>query len=437
MTGAARVVIIGGGFGGLHAAQALDDAPVEVTLIDRRNHHVFQPLLYQVATAGLNPADIAYPIRSVLRRQKNVTVLLGEVTEIDKAARVVHFAEGSLPYDLLVVAAGATHSYFGHDDWEKFAPGLKTIEDATEVRARLLYAFEAAEREPDPVRRRAWLTFVVIGGGATGVEIAGALAEVAKLALAADFRRIDPTQARVLLVEGGPRILGTYPEKLQQSAREQLEELGVEVHTGAQVTGIDDSGVTLAAPLGGTSSDGTNRIASYTKVWGAGVKASPLGKLLGAPTDRAGRVLVTPTLRLPDHPEIYVIGDLASLTSNGKPVPGVAPAAMQMGDYTADSIRRHVDPTADHHDEPFAYVDKGSLATIGRKRAVADLPGNLQLSGFLAWAAWLFIHIIFLIGFRNRILVLVEWFWAYITFQRGARLITHEPSRTLPHPPPP
>jgi len=420
-----RVVIIGGGFGGLHAAQALDGAPVEVTLIDRRNHHVFQPLLYQVATAGLNPADIAYPIRSVLRNQKNVTVLLGEVTAIDKEARTVIFAEGSLDYDLLVVAAGATHSYFGHDDWERFAPGLKTIEDATEIRGRLLYAFEAAEREPDPSKRAAWLTFVVVGGGATGVEIAGALAEVARLALAADFRRIDPTQARVLLVEGSQHILGTYPESLQKSAKDQLAELGVEVIIGAQVTNIDENGVTLAHPIEGFG----DRIASHAVVWGAGVKASPLGKLLGAPTDRAGRVLVTPTLRVPDHPDIYVIGDLAALTSDGKPVPGVAPAAMQMGDYAADSIRRHVDHTADHHDEAFAYVDKGSLATIGRKRAVADLPGNIRLSGFLAWAAWLFIHIVFLIGFRNRILVLVEWFWAYITFQRGARLITNNPDR--------
>lgn len=407
-----HVVIVGGGFGGLYCAKALKDTPCRVTLVDRRNHHLFQPLLYQVATAALSPSDIAYPIRSVFRGQRNVTVLLGEVVGIDKEAKQVALKGGdTLSYDFLVVATGATHSYFGHDEWAATAPGLKTLEDAVEIRRRVLLAFEAAEREDDPEKRRAWLTFVIVGGGATGVELAGAFAEIARHTLARDFRRIDPKQARVLLLEGGPAIVPVYPAPLPASAADQLEHMGVEVRVGAKVTGIDAEGVLL----------GAERIAARTVVWAAGVKASPLGKLLGAPLDRAGRVHVTPTLNVPGHDDIYVIGDLAHVERDGQLVPGVAPAAMQMGRHVAQTINRIL------HGEtprPFEYLDKGSMATIGRKKAIALLPGGIKLAGWIAWAAWLFVHILYLVGFRNRLFVLLSWAWSYVTWQRGARLIT-------------
>ena len=411
-----KVVIIGGGFGGLYAARALRKAPVDITLIDRRNYHLFQPLLYQVATATLNPSDIAYPIRSVLRRQANATVLLAEAIAVDVAAKKVILRDGETAYDQLIVAAGATHSYFGHNEWEGVAPGLKTIEDALVVRRRVLYAFEAAEREPDADKRRAWLTFVIVGGGATGVEVAGALAEVARQTLARDFRHIDPTQARIILVEGSGKILAAYPDPLQQKAIRQLESLGVEVRINAAVSHIDASGALI------DTKEGTTQLAARTVLWAAGVTASPIGKTLGGPIDRAGRVQVTPQLTLPGHDEVFVIGDLATITENGKPIPGVAPAAIQGGQHAARQIVRVL---AGKPLEPFHYFDKGSLATIGRSRAVAQF-GRLQLSGLVAWWAWLMIHILLLIGFRNRAVILIEWAWAYLTFQRGARLITGE-----------
>lgn len=405
-----RVVIVGGGFGGLNAARALRKAQVRVTVVDRQNHHLFQPLLYQVATAALNPSDIASPIRRIFRRQANVEVLLGEVTGFDLDARTVVLADGALPYEFLIVAAGATHSYFGHDDWARFAPGLKSIDDALAIRRRVLYAFEAAEREADPDRRRAWLTFVVIGGGPTGVELAGALIEIARHALAKDFRRIDPAEARVVLIEGTPRVLPTYVPELSDKARAQLERLGVEVRTEALATSIDAEGVGL----------GDDRIGARTVLWAAGVAASPLGRALGVPLDRAGRVRVNPDLTIPDRDEVYVIGDLAGLEQDGRPVPGVAPAAMQEATHAARNILRTL---GGQPREPFRYRDKGSLATIGRAAGVADF-GRIKLSGVIAWMAWLFIHLVFLIGFRNRVLVMVSWAWSYFTYDRGARLIT-------------
>jgi NADH dehydrogenase len=406
-----RVVIVGGGFGGLYAARALENAPVDVTLVDRRNHHLFQPLLYQVATASLNPSDIAYPIRSIVRKQKNVHVLLADVLGIDVKRRVLALDEGAtLPYDVLILATGATHSYFGHEEWATLAPGLKSIEDALEIRRRMLFAFEQAEREDDPEKRRAWLNFVVVGGGPTGVELAGALAEVAKQTLAKDFRRIDPRQARILLLEGGPRLLAAYAPELSESAKEQLERLGVEVRLSALANHIDKDGVQV----------GGEKIASHVVLWGAGVKASPLGAQLGAPLDKAGRVAVDEYLNVPGHPEVFVIGDLAKVIQDGQPVPGVAPAAMQMGRHAADVIDRRA---RSETPKPFRYWDKGSLATIGRSKAVGQI-GRFKLAGFIAWCGWLFIHILFLLGFRNRVLVLIEWAWAYLTFQRGARIIT-------------
>jgi NADH dehydrogenase len=407
-----RVVIIGGGFGGLYAARALRKAPVDVTVIDRRNYHLFQPLLYQVATATLNPSDIAYPIRAILRRQKNATVLLAEAVSVDTTQKKVLLRDGEVAYDFLVIASGATHSYFGHDEWEPDAPGLKTIEDARIIRTRMLYAFEAAERESDPETRKAWLTFVVVGGGPTGVEVAGALAEVAHQTLARDFRHIDPHQTKILLLEGAGKILAAYSDQLQKKAIEQLETLGVEVRVNAKVVKIDADGVNV----------GDERIAAKTTLWAAGVAASPLGRSLGAPLDRAGRVQVTPQLTVPGHDEVFVIGDLAALSENGKPIPGVAPAAIQGGQHAARQIQRAL---AKQPIEPFHYRDKGSLATIGRSRAIAQFP-RFQLSGLLAWWAWLLIHILLLIGFRNRAVVLLEWAWAYLTFQRGARLITDD-----------
>jgi NADH dehydrogenase len=404
-----HVVIVGGGFGGLTAAQALARAPVQLTLLDRRNHHVFQPLLYQVATAGLSPTDIAAPLRRILRAQANTTVLLGEVLRVDTAARKVVLTDGQVSYDYLILATGATHSYFGNHDWALHAPGLKTLEDATVILRRILLAFEKAEREADPERRRRFLTFVVIGGGPTGVELAGTLVEIARHTLKREFRRIDPAGAQVILLEGLDRILPTYPPDLSQKARQQLEALGAQVRTSARVTAVDVDGVSL----------GAERIEAATVLWAAGIAASPVGRSLGTPLDRAGRVHVQPDLSVPGHPEIFVIGDLAMLEQDGRPVPGVAPAAMQMGRHAAANVLRSV---RGEERRPFRYVDKGSLATIGRLAGVALL-GRFKLWGFPAWAAWIAIHIFFLIGFRNRLVVMMEWALAYFTYQRNARII--------------
>ena len=402
-------MILGGGFGGLAAARALAKAPVRVTLLDRHNHHLFQPLLYQVATAGLSPAEIASPIRRILSAQRNVTVLLAEATAVEPDAKRIRLSDGELSYDQLIIATGATHSYFGRDDWSLHAPGLKTLDDALEIRHRVLLAFEKAEREEDAERRRQWLTLVVVGGGPTGVEMAGALAEIARHTLPGDFRHIDPTSARVVLVEAGPRVLAAYPPDLSESARRQLEALGVQVWTGAAVTAVDAEGVQM----------GGDRLAARTVVWAAGVEASPLARSLGVPLDRAGRVRVEGDLSVPGRPDIFVIGDLAAVESDGQAVPGVAPAAIQMGRHASTNVLRRLrgEPTA-----AFRYLDKGSLATVGRSRAVAVI-GRLKLSGFFAWAAWLFVHIVFLIGFRNRFVVLFTWMWAYLTYERSARLI--------------
>ncbi|MGA9307210.1 MAG: NAD(P)/FAD-dependent oxidoreductase [Candidatus Sulfotelmatobacter sp.] len=444
-----RVVIVGSGFGGLNAAQALASAAVSITVIDRKNHHTFQPLLYQVATAGLSPGEIAAPIRSILRRHKNVEVLMAEVTGFDLERRVVQTAVQAdsqnaaqneiqeIPYDSLIVAAGASHAYFGHDEWEAFAPGLKTIEDALEIRRRVLLAFELAER-------RAWsgenhdgenhdlqnhdvpnhdvqshdndpLNFVVVGAGPTGVELAGTLAEICRHALAQDFRTIDPRRSRIHLIEGGPHVLPAYPEDLSRSALEQLQRLGVEVLTSTMVTNVEPGAIYM----------GDKKMNAAVILWAAGVAASPLGKKLGVPIDRAGRVLVNPDLSVPNHPEVFVIGDLAALKdASGKLLPGVAPVAIQEGRYVAKLIRREIRggkeavPRA-----PFHYFDKGSLATIGRSAAIAQF-GGIHISGFIAWLAWLFVHILFLIGFQNRILVFIQWAWSYFTYERSARLIT-------------
>jgi NADH:ubiquinone reductase (H+-translocating) len=407
----ADVVILGAGFGGLYAARALGRAPVEVTVIDRKNHHTFQPLLYQVATAGLNPSDIAKPIRSILRGQANTVVLLADAVRIDAAGRQVVFEGGAtLGYDFLVVATGATHSYFGHPEWESVAPGLKTIEDALEMRKRVFFAFEAAERDDDPEATAEWLTFVIVGGGATGVELAGTLAEIAKKTLTRDFRRIDPSKARILLLEGGPSLLSVYEPDQRERARRDLERLGVEVRLGAQVTSVDRLGVTV----------GDERIVARTVLWAAGVAASPLVRSLGVPLDRAGRVLVEPDLTVPGHPEIYVIGDAAARIQDGAPLPGVARAAIDGGRHAVTNILRTLrgEPRL-----PFVWKNPGMLATIGRNSAIADF-GRIKLSGFVAWMAWLFIHILMLIGFRNRFVVVFEWALAYMTYDRGARLIT-------------
>ncbi|MEM9609311.1 MAG: NAD(P)/FAD-dependent oxidoreductase [Actinomycetota bacterium] len=406
-----HVVIVGGGFGGLEAAKRLGRLPVRVTLIDRRNHHLFQPLLYQVATAGLSPADIAYPIRSVLRTTDNVTVLLGEVVDVDVERRSIRLAEGDeLDYDSLVLAAGATHSYFGNDDWEQHAPGLKTIEDAIEIRRRVLQAFERAERTDDPEERRALLTFAVIGAGPTGVEMAGAISEIALRTLSRDFRRIDPTTARVVLVEAADRVLPVYPEGLSTKALRQLRALGVEVQTSTRVEAIDADGL---------DTDG-GRIEARTVVWGAGVQASPLGASLGCELDRAGRVIVDEHLNVPGRPDVFVIGDQAAIADGDGLVPGVAPAANQAGRHVAKVIEADL---AGESRPRFRYRDKGSLATIGRSSAVADF-GRLRFSGFVAWVLWWAVHIAFLVGFRSRAIVMFGWGWSYLTFQRGARLIT-------------
>ena len=415
---APHIVILGGGFAGLYTARGLKDAEARVTVVDRHNYHLFQPLLYQVATAGLNPSDIAAPIRGILRRQKNATVVLGEAMAVDVEKRRVRLADGELQYDYLVIATGATHSYFGHPEWERNAPGLKTIDDALEIRRRILLAFEAAERETDRERQAALLTFVVIGAGPTGAELAGALSEIARQTMVRDFRNIHPESARVILIEGKERVLPTYPESLSEKARLQLVKLGVEVITNAVVTDVNENEVRI----------GDRVIPTQTVLWGAGVQASPLAKSLGVPLDRAGRVLVNPDLTIPGHANVFVLGDLAALKQrDGSFVPGVAPAAIQQGQHTALNLERALEG------QPlraFRYRDKGSLATIGRAAAVADF-GKLRLSGFLAWFAWLAIHIFFLIGFRNRFLVITQWAWAYVTYQRGARLITGDVKKVV------
>ena len=415
-----RVVVVGAGFGGLNAARALARAPVRVTVVDRRNHHLFQPLLYQVATAVLSPADIAYPVRSILRRQANATVLLAEAVAVDRASRELVLSDGRLPFDYLVLATGAGHAYFGHDDWESKAPGLKTLEDALEIRRRMLLAFERAEREKDESVRRALLMFVVVGGGPTGVELAGAIGEIARRVIAHDFRAIDPRETRVLVLEAGPRILPAFPEELARRAQQSLREIGVEVRTGAAVTAIGDGFVEA----------GGSRIAAATVLWAAGVRASPVAASLGVPLDRAGRVPVESDLSIPGDARVFVIGDLAAFTGQtGAPLPGVAPVAIQQGRHVAENIRADL---AGRPRKPFRYRDRGSLAVIGRARAVADF-GRLELSGLIAWLAWCFVHILFLIGFRNRVVVLFEWAWAYLPDQRSARLITgsvDEPRRS-------
>ncbi|MEN3336501.1 MAG: hypothetical protein V7647_177 [Acidobacteriota bacterium] len=415
------MIIAGGGFGGLYAARALRAAPVRITLLDRRNHHVFQPLLYQVATAALSPGDIASPIRWILRRQANIEVLLAELRRVDTSRRTVILADGEMEYDYLILATGATHAYFGHDEWRALAPGLKTLEDALDIRRRVLLAFEHAERESDPAKRRALLTFVVIGGGPTGVELAGALAEISRQSLARNFRHFDPGSARVLLMEGGPTVLMTFPESLRTAARQHLEELGVEVRTGSVVTRVTETGVEVAGEF----------ITAATVLWAAGVAASPVGATLGVPVDRAGRVRVAKDLTIAGHPDVFVVGDLALLEGrDGKPLPGVAQVAIQMGRHAARNIERAI---AGQPYLPFEYRDLGNMATIGRASAVADF-GWLRLRGWIAWMAWLFVHILNLIGFRNRIVVLVQWAWAYFSYQRAVRLITGtapdtEPSR--------
>jgi NADH dehydrogenase len=411
-----HVVILGAGFGGLNAAIGLRNAAVDVTVVDRRNYHLFQPLLYQVATAGLSPAQIATPIRRILARQKNATVLMEKIEAIDPAARIVTTTNRRIFYDYLVIATGARHAYFGHDEWEETAPGLKTIGDATEIRARILTAFERAEVTDDPALRRSLLTFVIVGGGPTGVELAGAIIELARKAISRDFRNIDSATTRVVLVEADKRLLTAFPESLSQSAKTQLEKLGVEVRLGAAVTQCDENGVTLA--------DGQH-IASTCLLWAAGVTASRAARWLDAASDRAGRVLVGDDLSVPGHPEIFAIGDTASVKGrDGKPVPGVAPAAKQMGRYVAGLIKARL---AGAQVKPFSYSDYGNLATIGRKAAVADL-GRIRLTGFPAWLLWSFAHLWFLVGFRNRIVVFLDWAWAYATFDRGARLITERRS---------
>ncbi len=404
-----HVVIIGGGFGGLNAARALARAPVRITLLDRRNHHLFQPLLYQVATAALNPSDIAYPIRSALAHQRNARVLLAEARSIDVATRTVALDGGELQYDYLILATGATHSYFGKDQWAKLAPGLKSVEDAIEIRRRIFIAYEAAERESDPRAQEEFLTFAVVGGGPTGVELAGMLPVVARASMRAEFRRADPASSRVVLLEGGPRILPGFPEDLAAHAANDLRQLGVDVRTGSIVTHVDAEGVNI----------GEERLAARTVFWAAGNAASPLGASLGAPLDRAGRVLVNGDLSVPGHPEIFVVGDLAAMTTSGKPVPGVAPAAMQSGALAAKNILRSLrgQPTGE-----FRYRNKGDLATIGRYKAIAAF-GRVHVAGFAAWLLWLFVHIMYLAGFRNRVSVLFEWGWSFFTYQRGARLI--------------
>ena len=419
MNGQHRVVILGGGFGGLAAARKLGRAPVLVTLIDRHNYHLFQPLLYQVATGSLSPANIAAPLRQILKRHKNTTVLLAEATHIDPAKRRVILSDGEVEYDSLIVATGASHQYFGHDDWEKYAPGLKTVEDATEMRRRALLAFEAAEREKNPQNLQAWMTFVIVGGGPTGAELAGALAEIANDTLKHDFRRIDPSKARIILIEGTDRILPTYPAGLSEDAKKMLERMGVTVRTGTMVTGIRAESVVVR------SGAQEEIIPTRTILWAAGVLASPLGRILsqeaGAKIDRAGRVIVEPDLTVTGHQEIFVIGDLSNFShQHGKPLPGVAQPAIQQGKYAAMAILKRL---GGETTKPFHYFDKGNLATIGRFAAVADL-NWLRLSGFPAWLIWIFVHLMYIVQYQNRLLIFLQWGWLYLTFDRSARLIT-------------
>jgi NADH dehydrogenase len=406
-----HVVVVGAGFGGLNAVQALARVPVRVTLVDQRNHHLFQPLLYQVATAALSPADIATPVRAILRDQRNATVLLARAESVDRAARELVLSDGRIGFDYLVLAIGARHAYFGHDDWEASAPGLKTLEDALEIRRRILLAFERAERETNAERRRALLRFLIVGGGPTGVELAGAIAEISRHVLDKDFRSIDPREAEVQVLEAGPRILPAFPPSLAQKASRTLQRLGVRVRTGFPVTAVKS----------GYLESGDDRVDAATILWAAGVRASPLGASFGVPVDPAGRVLVEPDLSIPGDPRIFVIGDGAVfLHQTGKPLPGVAQVAIQQGRHVARNVKADL---AGRERRPFHYRDKGDLAVIGRAQAVARI-GRLRLSGFPAWLVWCFVHILFLIGFRNRLLVLFEWAWAFVTDQRGARLIT-------------
>jgi len=406
-----HVVVVGAGFGGLNAVQALARVPVRVTLVDQRNHHLFQPLLYQVATAALSPADIATPVRAILRDQRNATVLLGRAESVDRTARELVLSDGRIGFDYLVLAIGARHAYFGHDDWEANAPGLKTLEDALEIRRRILLAFERAERETSAERRRALLRFLVVGGGPTGVELAGAIAEISRHVLDKDFRSIDPREAEVQVLEAGPRILPAFPPSLAEKASRTLKRLGVRVRTGFPVTAVKS----------GYLESGDDRVDAATILWAAGVRASPLGASFGVPVDPAGRVLVEPDLSIPGDPRIFVIGDGAVfLHQTGKPLPGVAQVAIQQGRHVARNVKGDL---AGRERRPFRYRDKGDLAVIGRAQAVARI-GRLRLSGFPAWLVWCFVHILFLIGFRNRLLVLFEWAWAFLTDQRGARLIT-------------
>jgi NADH dehydrogenase len=406
-----KVVVVGGGFGGLSAAKALAHAPVDVLLIDRRNHHVFAPLLYQVATAGLSPGDIASPIRWILRRQKNLQVWLGEVVAVDAARKIVKLADGEVPYDFVIVAAGSTHAYFGHDAWQEFAPGLKTLEDALDIRRRVLVSFEQAERERDRAAQRRLLTFVVVGGGPTGVELAGALAEISRHALANDFRAIDPESARIILVEGGPDVLPAYPQPLSDFSRRALEKLGVSVWTGSIVTGVEAGKVHI----------GGDTVEAGTILWAAGVAASPVGRTIGAPVDAVGRVIVNEDLTCPGFPEVFVVGDLAAFkTASGQLLPGVAQVAIQQAAHAASNVVRLA---AGQPAQPFVYRNLGNMATIGRNSAVGEFP-SFQLKGYLAWLIWLFIHIFQLIGFRNRLSVMTQWAFSYMTYQRSVRLIT-------------
>ncbi len=418
-----RVVILGGGFGGLYAAKALKNAPVDVTVIDRRNYHLFQPLLYQVATGSLSPGEIAAPIRSVLNKQPNTSVLLGEAIDIDPAAKAVKLKDGAvIPYDWLIVATGSQGTYFGHDEWHTWAPGLKSVEDATMIRHKILLAFETAERTTDPDERCAWLTFVIVGAGATGVELAGALGEIANHTLKNDFRSIQPKDARILVVDGGNRVLSTYPEDLSRRAEHALIKLGARVRLGAVVTAVDENGVTL------NTSTGTTHIPSHTVIWAAGVAVTDFGRLLaqrtGAETDKAGHIKVASDLTIPNYPEIFVVGDLATcIDKHGKPLPGVAQVAMQGGAYAARLITKRARGDSHPQAPPFHYFNKGDLAVIGRARAVANIFG-VHLSGLIAWFVWLFVHLLYIVEFQSRLLVAIEWGFLYFTFNRGARLIT-------------
>lgn len=411
-----HIVIVGGGFGGLKLAKELKRAPVMITLVDKRNHHLFQPLLYQVATAGLSPADIAAPIRAVLKRQENVEVLLGKVTGVDVRRKEVWVGTRAIPFDYLVLATGSSHSYFGHSEWEAFAPGLKSIHDAVEIREKILSAFERAESEPNPEIRKELLTFAIVGGGPTGVELSGALYELSHISLSRNFRVINPRSTRIILLEAGPRILASFSPESSAKVTQKLEGFGIEVRTNSRVSQVDDEGIVIG---------GTERIRARTVLWAAGVAASPAASWVGAESDRAGRAKVQSDLSVQGHPEIFIIGDAATLIQDGKPLPGVAPVALQQGKYLARLIKKEIVGKTER--EPFHYFDKGNLATVGRAYAIAEFT-KLKVTGFIAWILWLAVHIYYLIGFRNRVSVMLEWAWAYLTYQRGARLITWESS---------